>query len=325
MKVLTKTLLAIFALFVLSSIGGYFYFRKQFQAPANQLTVSQLPAASRFEWQANTTAGHTMPHAVLLMPVTLPNCPRPCYLQFDTGAPYSLLYSHALAALQARYPATGQTLTPQADALANFQFAIGQGQVAAHSIRVRPMGAHALPADSTAPFVIGTLGTDVLDGRVLVIDYARQRFELRTSVPDSLARQAVFAPLDFEQRRVLLRAGLQGSSKQLLFDSGSSAFALLTSQASWQKLARPGAPEQATPVNSWGKTLIAHTAPTAASLQVGTTALPLGTVTYIDGTGFMERMLMRFSGMGGMLGNEVFSQRTLILDVQGGRFGIVAR
>jgi hypothetical protein len=323
MKVLVKILLAIFALFVLGSIGGYFYFRKQFQAPANQLTVSQLPAFARFAWRADTTGAHVMPHAVLLVPITLPNCPRTCYLQFDTGAPYSLLYSHALAALQARYPAAGPALKSPADALQNFQFAIGSGQVAARSIRVREMGARTLPADSTAPFVIGTLGTDVLEGRVLVIDYPRQRFELRTAVPDSLARQAVFAPLGFEQRRMLLSAGLQGADKQLLFDSGSSAFALLTSQAAWQELAKPGAPDQVTPVNSWGKTLTAHTVPTAARLQIGATALPLGTVTYIDGTTFMQRTLTRFSGMGGMLGNEVFSQHTLILDVKGGRFGVV--
>jgi hypothetical protein len=325
MKVLSKILLAIFALFVLSSIGGYFYFRKQFIAPANQLTVSQLPAVTQFAWRADTTGSHITPHAVLLVPVTLPHCSRTCYLQFDTGAPYTLLYSHALAALQARYPAAGPALTPQADALPNFQFAIGSGQVAARTVRVRQMGAHALPTDSTAPFVIGTLGTDVLEGRVLVVDYVRQRFELRTNVPDDLARQAVFAPLSFEQRRILLSAGLQGADKQMLFDTGSSAFALLTSQASWEKLAQPGAPDQVTPVNSWGKTLIAHTVPTPARLQIGTMALPLGTVTYIDGTTFMQRTLTRFSGMGGMLGNEVFIQRTLILDVKGGRFGIISR
>jgi len=324
MKTLSKVLLAIFALFVLSGIGGYFYFRKQFQAPANQLTVSQLPAATRFAWRADTTGARATPHAVLLVPVTLPNCPRTCYMQLDTGAPYTLLYSHALMALQARYPA-GPACPPQADTLRNFQFAIGQGQVAARTIRVRQMGAHALPADSTAPFVIGTLGTDVLEGRVLIIDYARQRFELRANVPDSLARRAVFGPLAFEQRRVLLSAGLQGTAKQLLFDSGSSAFALLTSQAAWQELARPGTPERVTPVNSWGKTLTAHTVPTTASLKIGATALPLRTVTYIDGTTFMQRTLMRFSGMGGMLGNEVFGQGTLILDVRGGRFGVVAR
>ena len=55
-------------------------------------------------------------------------------------------------------------------------------------------------------------------------------FTLYTHVPDSLARCASFAPLAFESRRILLRVRVQGQERQLLFDSGSSAFVLLTSQ-----------------------------------------------------------------------------------------------
>ena len=67
MKVLSKILLSIFALFALSSIGGYFYFRKKFQAPANQLVVTQLPATTAFAWRADTANHRAMPHAALLV------------------------------------------------------------------------------------------------------------------------------------------------------------------------------------------------------------------------------------------------------------------
>jgi hypothetical protein len=117
--------------------------------------------------------------------------------------------------------------------------------------------------------------------------------------------------------------GLQGEPQELMFDSGSSAFALLTSQSNWQQMAQPAAAAQTTPVNSWGKTLTAHTVATAAAMQFGATAVPLGTVTYIEGMSFMQSTLTRFSGMGGMLGNAPFSQQTIILDVKNGRFGVV--
>jgi hypothetical protein len=325
MKRLFKVLLSLLALLILSSIGGYFYMRQKFQAPANQLTVAQLPVTSSFVWLADTTAGKNTLHAALLVPVELPNCPRPCYLQFDTGAPYTLLNSAALEALQKRYPATGPALQPHADSLRNFRFAIGQSQMVARNILVRQTRSAAVPADSTAPFIIGTLGTDLLDGRVLVIDYARQHLQLCATVPDNLARRTDFSSMSFEERRILLTVGLQGTTKQLLFDSGSSAFALLTSKASWQEMAEPAAPVRTAAVNSWGKTLTAYTAPTRAIMQLGTTAVPLKTVSHIEGTTFMQQMLTRFSGLGGMVGNEPFSQRTLILDVKGNRYGVVSR
>ena len=61
----------------------------------------------------------------------------------------------------------------------------------------------------------------------------------------------------------------------------------------------------------------------AAALSLGPLALPLGTVTYMEGTSWTQNLLMRFSGMGGMLGNEPFTRHTVILDVRGGRFGLV--
>jgi transcriptional regulator with XRE-family HTH domain len=109
----------------------------------------------------------------------------------------------------------------------------------------------------------------------------------------------------------------------MLFDSGSSAFALLTSADEWNELARSGAPVHTAVVNSVGRLLTAHTAPTGATLRIGPVALPLGTTTYMEGTSWNQELMMRFSGMAGMLGNASFSARTVLLDVRGGRFGLL--
>ena len=109
----------------------------------------------------------------------------------------------------------------------------------------------------------------------------------------------------------------------MIFDSGSSAFSLLTSQDKWQQMAQPGAPTRKATMNAMGRKLTSYTASTAELLELESATVPLGSVTYIEGTALMENLLMRFSGMGGMLGNEAFSNRTIILDVRGGRFGVV--
>jgi len=44
MKPLSKVLLSFLILLVSGSVGGYFYVRRQFQPPANQLRLPQLPA-----------------------------------------------------------------------------------------------------------------------------------------------------------------------------------------------------------------------------------------------------------------------------------------
>jgi len=307
---------------IVSSIGGYFYVRHKFQPPANELTLRGLPVACALTWLADSSASPVQPHAALLLPVHLPGCLRTCYVQFDTGAPYSLLYGKPLAALRQAYP-TAQLPAPRQDTVHNFSLALGTGQLHARRLLVRPYGQGQIPADSTSPFIIGTLGTDALAGQVLVLDYPHQRFSLYARLPDSLASRAQFTPLSFASRRVLLRMGLQGQEQQFLFDSGSSAFSLLTNQSTWQTLATPAATPHTSGVNSWGRRLLAHTVASGEALQVGALRVPLRTVTYLDGTSFWQQALMRFSGMTGMLGNEPFRSHTLIIDTQANRFGLV--
>jgi hypothetical protein len=323
MKTLFRILLAVVLLLGLSALGGYFYMKQKFAPPANQLTVAGLPARGAFVWQADSSARPVVAHAHQLVPVRVPGCARTCYLQFDTGAPYTVFYAHPLAALHTRFPATGPALVPRADTARNVAFELAGARVQVRRAPVLQFGAHELPADTAQPFVIGTLGADVLEGRVLVIDYPRRRFSLYAAVPDSLAGRADFVPLELKGRRVMLSAELPGQSGPLLFDSGSSAFALATSQGRWQELVRPAAPVRTNAVKSWGKTLTTYTAPTAAAIRVGATELPLGTVSYITGMTLMQEMLTRVSGLAGMLGNEPFVGRTIILDAPGGRFGVV--
>ncbi|GAA4387044.1 hypothetical protein [Hymenobacter koreensis] len=325
MKTLRKIVLFVLALLVAGSVGGYFYARKKFEAPANQLTVAGLPTNFSFEWEANNAVQPAVAHAAQLVPVQIPGCSRTCFLQFDTGAPYTLLYAPSIAALRARYPATRAMLQAPADTVHNFRFALGQAQVRVSRLPVLNFGAREIPADSTKPFVIGTLGTDVLEGRVLLIDYASRRLTLSNKVPDDLARRTDFVPLTFESRRVMFEANLQNEARNLLFDSGTSAYALITSQNNWKTLIQPQAPVHTQAVNSWGKTLTSYTAPTAAAMHLGAAKIPLGTVTYIEGMNLFQSLMMRFSGLGGMLGNEVFAGRTVILDVAGGRFGVVRK
>ena len=65
MKTLFKILLGVVLMLVLSAIGGYFYARKKFAPPANQLTVAGLPASGALQWRASTSLCGRLEDAVL--------------------------------------------------------------------------------------------------------------------------------------------------------------------------------------------------------------------------------------------------------------------
>ncbi len=76
-------------------------------------------------------------------------------------------------------------------------------------------------------------------------------------------------------------------------------------------------------MNSWGKTLQVHVIASDAALHLGATRLPLGEVAYVEGVSAAQEWMMRLSGMGGMTGNRLFLERTIIVDTRGGRFGLL--
>jgi hypothetical protein len=131
-------------------------------------------------------------------------------------------------------------------------------------------------------------------------------------------------PMRFRERRVLLPAVVAGKETTLLFDTGSSAFELLTDRRTWRRLARTGASEEIVPVSSWGDTLLAHRIASDTRIELGGADLPLGRVTFIEGTGLMQNLLMRISGMGGMTGNRLFLDRILVLDLRQERYALIA-
>jgi hypothetical protein len=135
---------------------------------------------------------------------------------------------------------------------------------------------------------------------------------------DPLGHQA--SHFEFKKRRVLLPAKGEKGELKLLYDTGTSAYQLITDPSTWEKLRRKDAEVLEELGNSWGKKLQVFSAPANSSLLLDHTTLNLTKVTYIEGTSGIQNLLMRFSGMNGMIGNQLFEGHVLRLDARNEKF-----
>lgn len=318
MKWIKKSLITLLLLLILSGTGGYFYFKIKFQPPPNQLSTPPGTYAIPFVWENDSSNRY----AALLIPVKIPGCDQLFYLQFDTGAPYSIFYKNKLKAIHERFSIPWNENDGH---LQDYKFKIEGLNVEARSIKLIKHGSKQINwHNSHAKTIIGTAGTDLLENKVIVIDYQKQYMLLTNSMPSHLSAGHInFNALSFTGRRVMLPASINGKKTTLLFDTGSSAFELLTSEGKWSELRTPGGSIRSFPVKSWSKTLTAHQAGSSSFLQFGTDKIALNTVTYIDGVSPFQSVLMSLSGMGGMIGNKLFLNHTIILDLQSNRFGVL--
>jgi hypothetical protein len=330
MKKVTRWLAVLIIAIGSAGTGGYFYFKDAFKAPPNQLTIVPKGEWIAFSWSGGNDAADASQYDALLVPVQLKGRPEKLWMQFDLGAPYTVLYSAKIASLQARnginvnsagsIEVRTQDKRNYAD---NIDLQIGAQPVHANTVRVYKTSEPINWDKPEGTEIIGTLGADFIDGHVLVIDYPKRRLAIWPQLPDALVANTMFSPLKFKERRLLIPATLGDRARDIMFDTGSSAYALLTDQSTWRTLARPGAAPSESSVNSWGKPLKVHTIATDATLDIGTTRFDLREVAYVDGISLMQEWLMRFSGMGGMTGNRLFLARTIVVDTREQRFGLM--
>lgn len=293
-------------------------------AQTPELVIEGQGGATPFRWEEARFGERIEPHAALLLPVRIEGAPKTLYMQFDLGAPSTVLMKSKLESLAARLP----ELAVGADGrVGRFAFTMGEVRAEARSVRVHDDGAGEGIAwdDPERIDIIGTVGADLLRGRVLVIDYPGHQMRVAAAVPEGLATAAQMRPFVFTPRGVVLTGVvIDDEAKNLMLDTGSSAFALLISQEEWAAKSDGGAGATSFPVNSWGRTLTAHVAPTQSVARFGDVTVPVGEVAYIEGVDAAQANAMRASGMGGMTGNKLFVDRVLVLDAVHSAYAVVA-
>lgn len=249
-------------------------------------------------------------HAALLLPAGLDGIKgKPLFMQFDLGHTKTVLYSRKWADVAKR-----MGIAADEDVVPALTMHLGNLTLTARDVEVMKRDGTSIDWNNDKPEVIGTIGTDFIEGKIVTLDFKNERVAFGTGRDPN--RSTGFQPFKFEGRRLLLPAVFEGKKIEVMYDSGSSAYAWLTSESEFARLAKPGAAVESYPVRSWDNMLTAVTAPTAATVTIGTTTLPIGEVSRIDGMGFMQRMSISMLGTGGMVGNKLFLERTLVIDMK---------
>lgn len=257
-----------------------------------QISLPRQNQQIRFSWLRDTLNHQPEPYSALLIPVKLAGCPITFFMQFDLGAPHSFFYKERLKPFIAQYPKIDT---------ATLIIARGHRKNAV---------------------IIGTIGEDMIDGKTLIIDYANREIGILADIPEKLSRKTKLSSFMLMKGSILLPATIGNKQTILFFDTGSSAFELLTSKATGNQLAIPNTATESYPVKSWGRTLTANTRLSGDSLTMASKKLPIKRVTDIEGASDSQVQQMLKLGIGGMIGNKLFLNSVLIIDTKNKKFGI---
>ncbi|QEH42003.1 hypothetical protein [Chitinophaga sp. XS-30] len=291
--------------------------------PENQLVLPAGTSTIPFIWQGDSIGRQWEPHAALLIPVRLAHCPRQFYMQFDLGSPYSLLYRNMLTAIQRKYP---QALPPgePGKTLKNISFEAGETHVTAGEIAVEQFDSTDIDwNDESRMDIIGTIGTDLIDGKVAVIDYPGCQLSISPVVPAALLPHLSLVDFTYVRRSILLPVKLQGDAKMIFFDTGSSMYELLTDESTCRQLAVHNTAHLRHQVKSWDKYITANSFASNETIEIAGKKIPLRYSTYMEGVSDAQVEQMAKMGIAGMTGNKLFLNYKLVLDTRNKKFGLI--
>jgi hypothetical protein len=258
---------------------------------------SQTPTEIKFVWKSAKSGSKVFEKAIMLIPVKFKSDSTTYFLQFDTGATKSSLYLNRLG---------------------NSGFSEGELETSIGNIIFTENASVQISNDQS--FAVGTLGADFLKDKIVQIDFKNQVITFNQAYNEA---DYYWQEIKLLHGRPVVEIKLDAYEKKVLFDTGSGLFGIWTTRKYWKKFRDSSDPPSSFPITSWGKVNDGYYSNINRDfpLIIGETFLSKNLkIWYVKNKKF-KRFFKR-NHLFGILGNQPFLEKEILLDYQRKNFGI---
>jgi hypothetical protein len=303
---------------------------------------------SPIRWSSQKLGDNTLDHSALMVEFRLDGVKDPALMQLDTGCDVDLVYGASYDRLGGRFPRVARNQVSLSGRAAGSRFErerfyVQESPGGIHvnltpllAVALPPAGlallaAESLPRSGGGPALLGTIGAEFLEERILLLDFVSQRVAFLPSgaaLPEDVEGRIQFAPMEYRDRKIFVAVTLNGATRRdMIFDTGSSAVPIETTRRHWLEWTgrrEDDAKNRLMVVNAWGKPARLVGAPLTGGLCVGAACLP-APLAYFESTGLRSLDFDSLFDTAGLIGNVPFDGRyTVVVDVPHRRFGLFA-
>jgi hypothetical protein len=259
------------------------------------------------------------------IPAKIPGLPYKFTFQFDLGSDFTLIYENSVKAVFADHPEMsivtkniGSLTNPDNQKfIAGFTVNFDSISARCNNCFVRSDYGETLPVSGpgdTTIFHIGSVGADMFQNKVVIIDYPNQRFAICDTVPRAYNTAFTDIELD-ESGRIILPMTIKGKKYRISFDNGSSLFPIITLAKNISSFST-GPDTDSLEISSWGK-------------RHYVTGRHITDTFELAGHKFSNvKVYANHAGLGidsktdGMTGNALFWNNTIVIDFKHKKFGM---
>jgi len=284
-----------------------------------------------FKWTADSISGKYFDKSSIVIPVKIDNIPANFNMQFDLGAVKTVIYGNSIEPYLDFYPElknkidTSKKFLIQGEHNPMFtNMSLQMGSTSFNGIEIgyfKNFGSK-INKDSILSKTerhIGTIGPDLFQEKILIIDYPRNRIGVCEVLPTAY-KSATFQPFKSDDGRPKIPLVIGGKTEYLMFDTGSSIFTMTTTKKDALEVASPKVVDSLS-VFSWGKKLTYYGVKIKKPIKFGNKVLNGSIVYYDEQETFQD--FYKFVNIWGLTGNVFFLKNIVIIDYKNKLFGVL--
>ena len=322
-KIIGYSVLGLLAITLILGIYGIRKFNNTyFKDRQAYLQISHQSKPMDMKWSNQMVEGNLVSQAALLIPVQIGRLAHNLNMQFDTGAPDSFLYEKDLNSLRNLGYEIKEVTKDGFRFVESLESIMGGESLTLSMVKIYPNYGTEFTAefDPNTNYIIGTIGSDILVDRITSIDFKNQKLQFFEERPDWMQKIQGFKTFDFPGRRVMLPAIVDGKHYEFLYDSGCSAFGLITTKQRFEQYSESSEPVVSYAAKSWEDKIYIHSKSSEHPLIIGGANLRMNRVSCVDMYSFLQPLVTPFTRIGGWMGNQALNGSRLILDTKTNEF-----
>ena len=284
-----------------------------------------------FNWFGGNISGKYYDKLGIVIPVSIDSLSYHFVMQLDLGAETAVINGNTIAPYLDEYNdlknKLDTSLKVRIKGHENYKFKginLKLGNVSLGNVNIgyfKNFG-KALSKDSIkskATKFIGVIGTDIFQDKILVIDYKNKRICVAEKLPERFEDANFKFFKKTKDNRIKIPMNIDGNEEDLLFDTGSSLFALITNKERAEKISNKKIIDSLN-INNWGEYFTVYGERVNTEIKFGEKQLA-PTLVYFD----KQRRFDKFfedEKIWGITGNAYFLNNIIIIDYKNDRFGI---
>lgn len=284
-----------------------------------------------FHWTSDTISGKYFDKSSIVIPVKIEKIPARFNMQFDLGAVRTVIYGNSIAPYLEAYPALKGKIDPSKTFLIQGEdnpmfkdMSLQMGEASFEGLDIGYFKNYGGIISTEAVLSetekhIGTIGPDLFQNRIVIIDYPKKRIGICDALPKEY-KKATFQKFKSTDGRPKIPLTINGRIQHVMFDTGSSIFTLQTTKQEALDAASPKIVDSLS-VSSWGKMLTFYGVKSEKPIKFGDKVLDGSTLYYDEQETFRD--FYKFVGIWGLTGNAFFLNNTVIIDYKNKLFGVL--